>query len=482
LSERDRLTKDGGRAEQEAEVRTNLLLGATAVAALITGAIAQTSSQIERIKDPAAQQKASRDADLRGATSTAQNTGSSHVSIEPKKKVRTVYPNTQNAEQAVKQSRGAGGLADAMAPGDVTPLPTAQQPAAEPTSSPAQRAQSPQPTVQATGAQSSAPATPTSQNSPSSAIQSTQAATPSAPTPAAQQPNTLSSTTQSKQAASPSAPAPAVQQPSTPPAPPSTVTSTQQTAPTATAESNTSAPSQPLSSPPSLQSSSTGIVSLNTEQQTSVGQAIARHNVKPVTNVNFSIAVGTKVPTPVQLRALPSDLTTFIPQYRGYSYFVVEEQIVIVDPGAHEIVAIVPYTGTTATAQALEISASKPRESVEASTPKARPVKETSKPKPRSVVQKPMTTRSVNLNTEEKSVTPRHASERRMTTEKSVMPRHTTEQKRTTRTVSKREYRGREDGPRTVTIEELQEPVYREAPRRGGFFGLFRSNDDDDDY
>jgi len=223
-------------------------------------------------------------------------------------------------------------------------------------------------------------------------------------------------------------------------------------------------------------------VSLNTEQQTSVGQTIARHNVKPVTNVNFSIAVGTKVPTPVQLRALPSDLATFIPQYRGYSYFVVEEQIVIVDPGAHEIVAIIPYTGSSATAQTLETSASKPRETVEASTPKPRSVKETSKPKPRSVVQKPMTTRSVNLNTEDKSVASRHASEPRVTTEKSATPRHATEQKRATRTVSKREYREREAGPRAVTVEELQEPVYREAPRRGGFFGLFRTNDDDDDY
>jgi hypothetical protein len=443
-------------------MRTNLLVGAAAVAALITGAIAQTSSHIERIKDPAAQQKAGRDSESRGATSTAQNTGPNHVSTEPKKNVRTVYPNTQNAEQAVKESRGARGQADAMKPGDVTPLSTAQQPAAEPASSAAQPAQTPQPTVQATGTQPSAPATP-----PSTA----QSTPPSSP-----------STTQSTQAATPPEPAPAVQQPSTPSSQPSTVTSTQQATPTGTAETNTSTSSQPPSSSASREGS-TGIVALNTEQQTSIGQTIARHNVKPVSNVNFSIAVGTKVPTPVQLRALPSDLATFIPQYRGYSYFVVEEQIVIVDPGAHEIVAIVPYTGSTATAQTLETPASKPRETVEASTPKPRHVKETSKPKPRSIVQKPMTSRSVNLNTEEKSVTPRHASEPRVTTEKSVTPRPATEQKRTTRAVSKREYREREDAPRTVTIEELQEPpVYRAVPRRGGFFGLFRSNDDDDDY
>ena len=52
----------GWRASQRRpEVRTNLLLGAAAVGVLITGAIAQTSSNIERIKDPAGQQNTARD-------------------------------------------------------------------------------------------------------------------------------------------------------------------------------------------------------------------------------------------------------------------------------------------------------------------------------------------------------------------------------------------------------------------------------------
>ncbi|MGB9365827.1 MAG: hypothetical protein WCE79_07430, partial [Xanthobacteraceae bacterium] len=73
-------------------MRTNLLLGAAAVGVLITGAIAQTSSNIERIKDPAVHQGVARDS-------------------EPKKNVRTVYPNTQNAEQAAQQSKTAQGAA-----------------------------------------------------------------------------------------------------------------------------------------------------------------------------------------------------------------------------------------------------------------------------------------------------------------------------------------------------------------------------------
>ncbi len=372
-------------------MRTNLLLGAAAVGVLITGAIAQTSSNIERIKDPAGHQATTRDS-------------------EPKKNVRTVYPNTQNAEQAAQQSKTAQGAADASkrAPGDTAPLSNAQQP-----SSPA-----------------AAPAAQPAQNAPQGTqvppAQTTQPANPPAPTQAAQP---------STQPAQPSNP------------PPST---TQQAAPTATAQqSSTPSGSQPA--PPSRQGSNS-VIALDTQQQTSIGQTIARHNVKPLTNVTFSMAVGTKVPAAVQLRALPSDLVTFVPQYRGYSFVVVEEQIVVVDPGTHEVVAIVPYTAAAPATRVVET------------------------PKPQTpVAEKPMVNRSVNLNTDEKAVSRRPATEQR---------------KKTTRSVEKREVR-EERTPRTVTVEEFAEPrrgpVFRShrfidddddevivAPRQNGFFGLFR--------
>ena len=74
------------------------------------------------------------------------------------------------------------------------------------------------------------------------------------------------------------------------------------------------------------------ITTLNTQQQSQIGRTIAQQNVRPLTNVNFSISIGTRVPRSVQLRALPADLVTVVPQYRGYSYFVVEQQMVIVEP------------------------------------------------------------------------------------------------------------------------------------------------------
>jgi hypothetical protein len=227
---------------------------------------------------------------------------------------------------------------------------------------------------------------------------------------------------------------------------------TQQPAPTATAQ-QPPAPSQTPASQSGRASSS--VIALETQQQTRIGQALAQRGVKPLSNVTFSIAVGTKVPAAVQLRALPADLATFVPQYRGYSYLVVEEQIMIVDPGTHEIVAIVPYTAAAPGTRTVDVSKSQ--------TPVAE------KPAP----QKPMVSRSVNLNTEEKAVSRRPATEQRKKPARSVVQRE----------------RREERAPRTVTIEESEpiRPAIRShrfvdddddevivAPRQNGFFGFFR--------
>ena len=410
-------------------MRTNLLLGTAAVGLLITGAIAQTTQSVERIKDPAGHQGATRDA-------------------EPKKSVRTVYPNTQNAEQAIAQSKSAKGGADASKrqAGDVTPLSSAQQSSApvggKATTLPAQSAQQTQQPAQRSSPPQSASAA------------SAQQATPSAqPTPAP--------TPQSTPVASEPAPAQSAQPNPHPAQPSNAAPPAEQSAPTATAQQST--PSQSQAAQPTKPGTS-GIVALDTQQQTSIGHAIAQRGVKPLTNVTFSIAVGTKVPVSVQLRALPSDIAAFLRQYRGYSYVAVEEQILIVDPGAHEIVAIVPYT-----------AAVPPTLTVETST--GTQTAEPSKKKP-LVAQKPMVSRSVNLNTEEKSAPRHHASEQRKktTTTRSVVKREYREE-RAPREATTREYR-EERAPRTVTVEESQ-PIYQSVPRPRGFFDFFRGDDED---
>ena len=92
--------------------------------------------------------------------------------------------------------------------------------------------------------------------------------------------------------------------------------------------------------------------SLKVEQKTRLTQAVARVNVKPVTNVNFSVSVGTVVPTTVVLHPVPAEFVEIIPQYRGYDFFMVRDEIVIVEPQSHHIVDVIERGGGPARAEA----------------------------------------------------------------------------------------------------------------------------------
>jgi hypothetical protein len=80
---------------------------------------------------------------------------------------------------------------------------------------------------------------------------------------------------------------------------------------------------------------------LTTEQQTKISTVIKQQNVAPVTNVNFSISVGTRVPRDVHFHTLPAEVVTIYPQWRGYRFIRVREEIVIIDPNTFEIVEII---------------------------------------------------------------------------------------------------------------------------------------------
>ncbi|HVI65986.1 MAG TPA: DUF1236 domain-containing protein [Bradyrhizobium sp.] len=66
---------------------------------------------------------------------------------------------------------------------------------------------------------------------------------------------------------------------------------------------------------------------------------MAGGNVPRATNVNFSINVGTVVPTSVRVVEVPSVIVDIHPEWRRFWYFVVGDEIIIVDRG-YKIVAI----------------------------------------------------------------------------------------------------------------------------------------------
>jgi len=48
------------------------------------------------------------------------------------------------------------------------------------------------------------------------------------------------------------------------------------------------------------------------------------------------------VPRSVRVYTLPPEIVEVVPEYRGYDYVLVGEDIVIIDPESHEIVAVIP--------------------------------------------------------------------------------------------------------------------------------------------
>ena len=84
-----------------------------------------------------------------------------------------------------------------------------------------------------------------------------------------------------------------------------------------------------------------GGAKLSSEQRTKITTVIRDQHVAPANNVNFSITVGTRVPREgVTLHALPAAVVTIYPEWRGYEFIQVRDQILVIDPATHEIVAI----------------------------------------------------------------------------------------------------------------------------------------------
>jgi hypothetical protein len=159
-----------------------------------------------------------------------------------------------------------------------------------------------------------------------------------------------------------------------------------------------------------------------------VTQSIARLNVQPLNSVNFSVSVGAAVPRDVRLQTLPADVVEVVPQYRGYNFFVVRDEIVIVEPSTYKIVTVLPRSGGSAAAAPASSS------------------------------------KKVTFTDRDRDVVRKHA-------------RASTEGRTTGNSGATRvEIRRGERLPDTVEVEEFPETVYREAPSLREYRYIHREN------
>jgi hypothetical protein len=245
-------------------------------------------------------------------------------------------------------------------------------------------------------------------NTPATAQTNRPAASPQNNQPAAAQAN--QPTTSPNTAQSPTSPNTAQ---------PSTASGNQTNQPAATAQQPAASPgtaNQAAAPQSSGQAPVRLSASLQTEQKTRLNHAVASLDVRPISNVNFSVSVGTAVPQTVSLRPLPDTIVSVIPQYRGYDFFVVRDEIVIVEPSSHKIVDVIERSGGPARAQATTSE------------------------------------RKLNLSSQQREIIRKHSAHRTTTTT-------TTGSAPRSRSVTVGE-----EVPETTVIESFPEEVYRDVP------------------
>lgn len=85
-----------------------------------------------------------------------------------------------------------------------------------------------------------------------------------------------------------------------------------------------------------------GGAKLSSDQRTQITTVIKQQRIEPASNVNFSIAVGSRVPREVRFHPLPTEIISIYPDWRGYEFFLARGEIIVVNPRTMEIVAVLP--------------------------------------------------------------------------------------------------------------------------------------------
>ena len=59
-------------------------------------------------------------------------------------------------------------------------------------------------------------------------------------------------------------------------------------------------------------------------------------------DLNVAVNVGVVIPRSVHVYPVPMDIGTIVPDYRGYMYFMIDDnRVAIVDPDTYEVVDVI---------------------------------------------------------------------------------------------------------------------------------------------
>jgi len=89
----------------------------------------------------------------------------------------------------------------------------------------------------------------------------------------------------------------------------------------------------------------TGSLNVSKDKASRVRDTLFRSGERTDVDVNVNVDVGQALPARVRPRPLPPEIVDIVPEYRGYDYVIVQQQIVIVEPQTRKVVEIIRQRG-----------------------------------------------------------------------------------------------------------------------------------------
>ncbi len=85
----------------------------------------------------------------------------------------------------------------------------------------------------------------------------------------------------------------------------------------------------------------TRTLELTAAERLAIYQSITQTQKNNAAPIGFRATVGARVPDSVELKPLSDTLAKLVPQARAYSIGMVEKEVILVDPGSRQVVAVV---------------------------------------------------------------------------------------------------------------------------------------------
>ena len=92
---------------------------------------------------------------------------------------------------------------------------------------------------------------------------------------------------------------------------------------------------------PSDSATTTRALELTPAERLAIYQSVTQTHKNNAAPIGFRATVGARVPDTVELKPLSDTLAKLVPQARAFSIGMVEKEVILVDPGTRQVVAVV---------------------------------------------------------------------------------------------------------------------------------------------